>query len=229
MDAQRLELGAGQDKSEDGTLANLWKYFVHGLVFALIMLEFPFFMDVVLRGAFYGGSLNALLGGLIIVFIMLLFGFGFFNSHLARYLWDVNPKMTLTSWLGQGLLVLIMLPLFGFIYYMIIVLLWGFGSPPAILSAVVLFFLDAIASGYIGRHVAAEFEEQREGVEELASVADRHIPCPHCGSLFMCRSSMVGPNGDVICPHCQEAVVVPVEGPRPEHSDREWKPESSRW
>ena len=173
--------------------------------------------------------MNALLGGLIIVFIMLLFGFGFFNSHLARYLWDVNPKMTLTSWLGQGLLVLLMLPLFGFIYYMIIVLLWGFGSPPAVLSAVVLFFLDAIASGYIGRHVAAEFEEQREGVEELASVADRHIPCPHCGSLFMCRSSMIGPNGEVTCPHCQSAVVVPVEGPRPEHSDREWKPESSRW
>ena len=229
MGAERLELGFGQDKSEDGTLANLWKYFVHGLAFALIMLGFPFFMDVVLLGSIYGGSLNALLGGLIIVFIMLLFGFGFFNSHLARYLWDVNPKMTLTSWLGQGLLVLLMLPLFGFIYYMIIVLLWGFGSPPAVLSAVVLFFLDAIASGYIGRHVAAEFEEQREGVEELASVADRHIPCPHCGSLFMCRSSMVGPNGEAICPHCQKAVVVPNEGPRPEYSEWERKPRRSDW
>ena len=229
MGTERLELGIGQDKSEDGALANLWKYFVHGLVFALTMLGFPFFMDVILLGAIYGGSLSVALGGLVLVFIMLLFGIGFFNSQLARYLWDLNPKGTLKSWLGQGFLVLIMLPLFGFIYYMIIMLLWGFGSPPAVLSAIVLFFLDAIASGYIGRHVAAEFEEQREGDEELASVADRHIPCPHCGSLFMCRSSMIGPNREVICPHCREAVVVPVEGPRPEHSDREWNPEPSRW
>ncbi len=229
MDAERLEFGVGQDKSEDGTLANLWKYFVHGLVFALIMLGFPFFMDVVLLEAIYGGSLSAALGGLVLVFIMLLFGVGFFNSYLARYLWDLNPKRTLASWLGQGILVLLMLPLFGFIYYMIIMLLWGFASPPAILSAVVLFFLDAIASGYIGRHVAAEFEEQREGVEELASVADRHIPCPHCGSLFMCKSSMIGPNGEAICPHCREAVIVPIEGPRPEYSGWERKPERSEW
>ena len=229
MGAERLELGIGQDKSENGTLANLWKYFAHGLVVALIMLGFPFFMDMVLLGAIYGGSLSALLGGLVLVFIMLLFGVGFFNSHLARYLWNLNPKRTLTSWLGQGILVLLMLPLFGSIYYMIIMLLWGFASPPAILSAVVLFFLDAIASGYIGRHVAAEFEEQREGVEELASVADRHIPCPHCGSLFMCRSSMIGPNREVICPHCRDAVVVPVEGPRPEYSNWERKPERDNW
>jgi len=229
MDAERLEFGVGQDKSEDGTLANLWKYFVHGLVFALIMLGLPFFMDVVLLGAIYGGSSSALLGGLVLVFIMLLFGVGFFNSHLARYLWDLNPKRTLTSWLGQGILVLLMLLLFGSFYYMLIMPLGGFGSPPAILSAVVIFFLDAIVSGYIGRHVAAEFEEQREGVEELASVADRHIPCPHCGSLFICRSSMISPNRNVICPHCQEAVVVPVEGPRPEYSDWERKPERDKW
>jgi hypothetical protein len=217
MDAERLEFGVGQDKSEDG------------LVFSLIMLGFPFFMEAIFLGAIYGGSLNVLLGGLVLVFIMLLFGVGFFNSHLARYFWDLKPKRTLTSWLGQGILVLLMLPLFGYVYYMIIVLLWGFASPPAILSAAVLFFLDAIASGYIGRHVAAEFEEQREGVEELASVADRHILCPHCGSLFMCRSSMIGPNGNATCPHCRRAVVVPVEGPRPEYSDWERKPKRSDW
>jgi len=228
MGAERLELGTGQDKSEEGTPANLWKYFVHGLVFALIKLGFPFVMNVILLGAIYGGSLSVVLGGLVLVSIMLLFGVGFFNSQMASYLWDLNPKRTLTSWLGQGFLVLIMLPLFGYIY-MMIMFPWVLGSPLAVLSAVVLFFLDAIASGYIGKHVAAEFEEQREGEEELASVADRHIPCPHCGSLFMCRSSMIGPNGEAICPHCQEAVVVPIEGPRPEYSDWESKPGPSRW
>ena len=229
MDAERREFGVGQDKSEDDTLANLWKYFAHGVVFAIIMLGVPFFMDVVFLGAIYGGSLNALLGGLVLVFIILLFGVGFFNSHMARYLWDLNPKRTLTSWLGQGILVLLMLPLFGFIYYMTIMPLWGLISLPALLLTAVLFFLDAIVSGYIGKHVAAEFEEQREGVEELASIADRHIPCPHCGSLFMCRSSMIGPNGNATCPHCRGAVVVPVEGPRPEYSDWERKPERDKW
>ena len=228
MGAERLEMGVGQDKPEDGALANLWKYFVHGLVFALIMLGFPFIVNVIILGAIYGGSLSAVLGGLALVFIMLLFGVGFFNGQMARHLWDLNPKRTLTSWLGQGFLVLMMIPLFGYIY-MMTMFPWILGSLPAVLSTVVLFFLNAIVSGYIGKHVAAEFEEQREGEEELASVADRHIPCPHCGSLFMCKSSMVGPNGDVICPHCQEAVVVPVEGPRPEHSGWESKPEPSRW
>ena len=229
MNAERLEFGVGQDKSEDGTLTNLWKYFAHGLVFSLIMLGFPFFMDVIFLEAIFGGSLNVLLGGLVLVFIMLLFGVGFFNSHLASYFWGLSPKRTLTSWLGQGILVLLMLPLFGFVYFMIIMFSWGFASPPAILSAAVLFVLDAIASGYIGRHVAAEFEEQREGVEELASVADRHIPCPHCGTLFMCRSSMIGPNRNATCPHCQRAVVVPVEGPRPEYSRQERKPKRNDW
>ena len=228
MDTERLELEIGQDKSEEDALTNLWKYFAHGLVFALIMLGFPFFMDVVLLGVIYGGSLSAALGGLVLVFIMLLFGVGFFNSQLARYIWDLNPKRALTSWVGQGFLVLIMLPLFGFIYTMAI-FPWVFDSPLAVLSVVVLFFLDAVASGYIGKHVAAEFEEQREGVEELASVADRHIPCPHCGALFLCRKSMIGPNGEAICPHCRGTVVVPVEGPRPEYSDWERKPERSEW
>ena len=228
MGAERLELGVGQDKSEDGALTNLWKYFIHGLVFALIMLGFPFFMGVVLLGAISSGSLSVLLGGLIIGFIMLLFGIGFFNSHLARYLWDLNPKRTLTSWLGQGILVLLMIPLFGYIYMMTI-FPWAFGSLPAVLSTVVLFLLDAIVSGYIGKHVAAEFEDQREGEEELASVADRHIPCPHCGSLFMCRSSMIGTNREAICPHCRKAVVVPVEGPQPKYSDWERKPKRNDW
>ena len=228
MGAERLEFGVGQDKSEDGTLANLWKYFVHGLVFAIIMLGFPLIVNVVLLGAIYGGSLSVVFGVLVLGFAMLVFGVGFFNSQMARHLWDLNPKRTLTSWLGQGFLVLMMLPLFGYIY-MIIIFPWVFGSPAAALSTGVLFFLDAIVSGYIGKHVAAEFEEQREGEEELASVADRHIPCPHCGSLFMCRSSMIGPNREAICPHCRKTVVVPVEGPQPKYSDWKRKPKRSDW
>ncbi len=228
MGVERLELGVGQDKSEGGTLANLWKYFVHGLVFALIKLGFPFAMNVVLLRAIYDGSLSVVLGGLVLVFIMLLFGVGFFNGHMACYLWDLNPKRTLTSWLGQGFLVLLMLPLFGYIY-MMVMFPWVLGSPLAVLSAIVLFFLDATVSGYIGKHIAAEFEEQREGEEELASVVDRHIPCPHCGSLFMCRNSMIGPNREATCPHCRKTVVVPVEGPQPKHSNWKRKPKRSDW
>ncbi|MHA1484807.1 MAG: hypothetical protein ACTSPR_05780, partial [Candidatus Thorarchaeota archaeon] len=197
-------------------------------VFALIMLGFPFIVNAVFLGAIYGGSLSAALGGLALIVIILLFGVGFFNGQMARHLWDLNPKSTLTSWLGQGFLILMMIPLFGYIY-MMTMFPWVLGSLPAALSAVVLFFLDAIVSGYIGKHVAAEFEDQREGEEELASVADRHIPCPHCGSLFMCRRSMIGSNGETICPHCQKAVVVPNEGPRPKRSDWERKPRHSDW
>ena len=228
MGAERLEFGVGQDKSEDGTLTNLWRYFVHGLVFAIIMLGFPLIVNVVLLGAIIGGSLEAAFGGLVLGFIMLVFGVVFFNGQMAHHLWDLNPKRTLTSWLGQGLLVLMMLPLFGYIY-MIIIFPWVFGVPVAVLSTIVLFFLDAIVSGYIGKHVAAEFEEQREGEEELASVEDRHIPCPHCGSLFMCRSSMIGFNGKAICPHCQKAVAVPAKSPRPERSNWERKPKRNDW
>lgn len=208
MGAEKLELGARQDKSEDGTLVNLWKYFAHGLVFALIWLGFPFVLAAVLMGMSYGGVFQAATGGAVLFFVMALVVVGLFNSQLARYLWDLNPKRTLRSWLGQGFLVFIRLSSFGLLCYMIISFLLVFGSPAAVLSAVVLFYLDAIASGYICRHVAAEFEEQREGDEELASVADHNMLCPHCGSLFMCRSSMIGPNREATCPHCQDAVVV---------------------
>jgi ribosomal protein L37AE/L43A len=83
---------------------------------------------------------------------------------------------------------------------------------------IVLIGLDSIASGYIGRHVAVEFEGAREGAEELASVRDRHVICPHCRQRFVRQTSKVDFDGMVSCPHCGGKITGQPDGPGPTDS-----------
>jgi len=114
-----------------------------------------------------------------------------------------------------------MLPVFGALYYYLILFVTIFamsGIADIIIFLVVLVLLDAIASGYIGRYVAAEFEGAREGTEELASVSDRHIICPHCNLRFMRQRTNMDFKGLVSCPHCGGKVRGQPGGPQPTDS-----------
>lgn len=193
---------------------NIVKYFAHGILFAFFLPTFNIAIDFLfLTGVDISSALTVL--GLIVLFLPLLFGY--LNGELARRLWGLNPRQAVTTWYGQGLLIFFMLPLFVSFYHGLIIFVTLFamsGSFESIVILIVLIVLDAITSGYIGRHVAAEFEGAREGSEELASVSDRHIVCPHCNFRFMRQRSNADFDGMVSCPHCGGKVLEQPGGPQ---------------
>ena len=211
-----------QSQYNEGSLENdIVKYFIHGLIFAIFLPAFNFIIEFMILFSIpveVMSSLLMLLG--ISVFILPLL-FGYLNGELARRLWGYNPKKSITTWFGQGFLIFMMLPLFGGFYYVILLLVTFsimLGDPAAIVVLIILIGFDAIASGYIGKHVAVEFEGAREGAEEFASVSDRHVVCPHCGSRFMRKKSRMDFDGLVSCPHCQGKVSGQPGGPGPTDS-----------
>lgn len=211
-----------QSQHENETIKNtIIKYFMHGLAFALFFPAFYIAVDFLFLSGMTGGYVTSALGVLGLIALLMPLLFGFLNGELARHFWGLNPNKSVTTWYGQGFLIFMMLPLFGsFYYYVIFFATLGAMSGIAdfIILLVVLVLLDAIASGYIGRYVAAEFEGAREGAEELASVSDRHIVCPHCGSRFMRQKSNMDFDGLVSCPHCQGKVSGQPGGPQPTDS-----------
>lgn len=197
------------------------KYFVHGLAFAFFFPVFYIATDFLLLSGFSGVDISSALMvlGLVAIFTPLLFGY--LNGELARRLWGLNPNKSITTWYGQGLLIFFMLPVFGSIYYSLVLFVALFtmnGITDFIILLIVLVLLDAIASGYIGRYVAAEFEGVREGVEELASVSDRHIICPYCKSPFVRQRANMDFDGLVSCPHCGGKISGQPGGPQPTDS-----------
>ncbi len=197
---------------------NLVKYFAHGILFAVFLPAFNLAIDFLfITGVDISSALTIL--GLTAIFLPLFFGY--LNGEIARRLWGLNPRQAVTTWYGQGLLIFFMLPLFGSFYFYLILSITLFamtGTFEIIVILIVLIVLDAIASGYIGRHVAAEFEGTREGSEELASVSDRHIVCPHCKLRFMRQRSNADFDGLVNCPYCGGKVFEQSGGPQPTDS-----------
>ncbi len=200
---------------------NIVKYFVHGILFAIFLPAFSILIDfMILSSVTVDMFTNFLLIFGFLILLLPLF-FGFLNGELARRLWGLNPKQAVTTWYGQGLLIFFILPLFGGFYYFIILfaaISMIAGNSSIILFLIILILLDAIVSGYVGRYVAAEFEGAREGTEELASVSDRHIICPHCKLRFMRQRDNMDFDGLVSCPHCGGKVFGQPGGPQPTDS-----------
>lgn len=173
-----------------------------GVALGYGLFMFYFFMSGILT---WSGSLSVAIAviGTLLVFTLVFFGLA--NAYLARAVWGIRPKMTVTSFLGQGFLLVFILPFFS---YGIAWLAVTGETGTVVAAALVTFILDAVVSGYMGKEVALEFVPARDGEEELASVRDRHRTCPSCGASFISRDV-----GDVTCPRCQSVFHVEGEGP----------------
>lgn len=200
---------------------NLIKYFLHGLVFAVFLPAFSIMLEFMIFLPLPFDVISSFLGLVAILVLLLPLFFGYLNGELARRLWGYNPKRSVTTWFGQGFLIFMMLPLFGGFYSFILIFVTFSiltGDPTAILLLIIFIAFDAIVSGYVGKHVAVEFEGAREGAEELASVSDRHIVCHHCGSRFMRKKTAMDFDGLISCPHCGGTVPGQPDGPGPTDS-----------
>jgi hypothetical protein len=132
----------------------LKKYFMHGLVFSLLLLV------LVIVWAFLVAFLVAIgfIVGLIIGFILLFFVVGGLNAVLTQSIWEVYEKQDWKSLLGHGIVLFIALIL---VHAPFLVVLYLY---PSLIAEVFLFLVYCFIDGYVARHVGFAFEEERYDV-----------------------------------------------------------------
>ncbi len=194
-------------EAEEEELTNLVKYLAHGVLFAIVMLPYGLAIYYFIRSGPFTGDLLLTTG----IHLLIAYGtvsvvalaFGLANSYLARALWGVRPKKTVTNLVEQGFLLLAMMMFF--------LTLWALISIEENYNVVVVAFItfisDALVSGYVGRHIALEFVSARESKEKRTSLRNRRWTCPNCGTSFVSRNV-----DDVTCPECQRVFHAEDEG-----------------
>ncbi|NHI83967.1 MAG: hypothetical protein EAX81_06670 [Candidatus Thorarchaeota archaeon] len=187
------------------------RYFIQGLPFALVSVGFIGLLDIVMlisSPVDFEGFIVIMFGLSILVITIL----GALNSVLAAVLWDIQPRQTCTSFAGQGAAFAIMTYVVDPILLIVLVSIsLTFLSDIALYG--IAFIILSLVSGYLGKHIAAEFEEERKGTEELASIHDRHMTCPHCGRHTFANLSTTDAHHGTLCPACGRWFGVDEEGP----------------
>jgi hypothetical protein len=176
----------GQDRFKQQS--EIVRYFIQGLPFALLSIGFIGMLDIVFFITFPSNFAD-IISAMIVLSIFVVILMGALNSVLAAALWDIRPRQTCTSFAGQGALFAIMTYLFDpfFLLFLLPISMTVYSD---IVFYMVAFLILSLVGGYFGKHIAAEFEGEYEKTEELASVHDRFVTCPHCG-----QHSVTGPTG----------------------------------
>ena len=177
------------------------RYLIQGIPFAFVTVSLLWLLDNVLLSIFFM-DISSLLSTLFVLAIMLIVMLGALNSYLAAALWDQKPNQTCTSFAGQGLLLVFMAYIVN-PFFLIFVLSFSMTilSDTVVYGAV--FLVLAFIGGYLGKHIAAEFEGESEKTKmELASVHDRHVACPHCGVSVVVGPTSVDDQRGITCSAC---------------------------
>lgn len=179
---------------------NLVRYFIHGIPFAIQSFLFVYLLGFVLM-MMVTSNLTEMLILLLVMTIGYLITIGGVNTFVTELVWKTRVRKSITSLLGQGVLFTFMQFLIIPVLDLVIIafaatMLFGIGS------FVVAFFILALAGGYIGRNVAVEFADEPGESEELASIHDRHVTCPHCGAQSVVGPSQLDTSGGINCPQC---------------------------
>jgi hypothetical protein len=129
-------------------LKTFGKYFLHGILFAILYILIYFIwtpIQVLLVGL---GSII----GLIIGIGVLLFMLGYVNEGLGYYLWDIESETGFWGTLFHGVVLSIIL---------LIVNLIGSALPnfvfPGTATLLITFFISTFLNGFVGRKVASWF------------------------------------------------------------------------
>jgi hypothetical protein len=143
---------------EDSSLGHLLpRYFLHGLLFSLILIILIFvwaFLAVVL--VFIGSIL-----GLIIGIVLLFFIFGGINTYLMQGIWGISIKSNMLSLFTHGLALFLVLLLVS-IPSLIVSLL-----APNIAVSIVLFVFYCFVDGYVAKAVGGNWEEEQTDDGEM--------------------------------------------------------------
>ncbi|NWF94544.1 MAG: hypothetical protein HXY34_00205 [Candidatus Thorarchaeota archaeon] len=184
---------------EESPFANLKRYFVHGLILELGLVPPAFFalaplLELYIYSPYFPLYIVLLVVPMYMATIVL-------NNILCRRIWGIRPKATCLSLLGQGIAIVLILPT---PVILIVVLMYELTPiAPFLLyaPAISVLLVLSVLVGHVAKNSAEEFEDEYEGVQELASIKDRHVSCPYCGC-----SALVRNDRPTVCPKCGQTI-----------------------
>jgi len=135
----------------------LTKYFLHGLIFSLLLLA----LEIVWAFLFVFLVLIGYIVGLILGFIVLFFIIGGLNAVLTQSIWDTYIRQNWKSLLGHGIVLFIALIIAAIPSLLV---RYAYSS---LIAEVFVFFVYCFVDGYIAKHVGFAFEEERYEDETL--------------------------------------------------------------
>jgi hypothetical protein len=135
-------------------LGNLSNYFLHGILFSVILLVFWVYIGFVVAAILIFGLSFV---GLMIAFVFLFFVMGGLNALLYNFVWNVSIQLDLISLLGHGFLLFVSLvaahsPVF------VLSLVWQ-PMVPSILIIITTFVPYCFISGFVAKKVGERWEE----------------------------------------------------------------------
>lgn len=126
------------------TLKDVKKYFLHGLIFSVLMFVIFFGWIFLLAFLILLGSII----GLIIGLAVLVYVIGWLNVKLLKYFWNFEAGSKWTELLFHGFILLMALLLVGIPQFLLV---WQVPSP---VTSVVLFVVYCFVDGYVARNLA---------------------------------------------------------------------------
>lgn len=142
-----------QHRMEEETFRDsLLKYFVHGILFSLLLLGLEIVWAFILAFLAVIGFLIGLIIGLILFFILI----GGLNTFLMVHVWDTSMKTDWKSLLVHGFALFIALIVAGIPRFVINFFM------PSLIAAIVMFIIYCFIDGFVAKEVGNNWEESEE-------------------------------------------------------------------
>jgi hypothetical protein len=183
------------------------RYFVHGLVFSILMTA----SGVVLAATLVMLILFASFLGFIIWFAAVFMVWGLVNAKLCSWLWHFDVRIYWTSLLGHGFVLFIVLLILE-----LPVTFLGIGMSVSGITPAVLFIAEIVAysflDGFVGKNVGNMFAERHilSTRRQLSRTpAEPLTNCPYCGAVFPYREIDLTREGTAPCRQCGATIQDP--------------------
>jgi len=224
MHANSSDPGGRKDlaERERGFIQDLPKYFMHGLLYAIIgtLATFMFAIVTMISTIIVGAI--AVAGGelvgfvvfalfFIVLILLVFFVTGLINAVLSRSFWNATPPGGFKSYTGHGAVLVILLVLFGLPNMAIDLLFPNLDFVTFLGLAIPRIAIYSIIDGYVGRWVAYGFSNFAEATKSVSTDEGITGTCPQCGVDMLAKMRPEADNKVVVCKGCN----VPFEIPRP--------------
>ncbi|TFF68647.1 hypothetical protein EU520_00040 [Candidatus Thorarchaeota archaeon] len=140
---------------DDSIPSKIARYFLHGIVYSVIMFFATIMLLVVASFLIIIGSLIGLILGFGLIFITM----GWLNASIAGFIWDLDVSSGWQSFLGHGLLLFVLLFIVHVPFLIFEAIYSGMAFGTGVIFFVTEIFVMAIVDGYVGKRVAGYFSD----------------------------------------------------------------------